>query len=60
MLSIGQLEEGMKDWKIKIVVVHKNHPRSWKNAKGTGRLMNFEICDYFNKDKETFEEGELI
>ena len=60
VISINDVAEGMKDFILKVMVVHKNVPRSWKNSKGTGRLFNFEIVDYKNINKEQFEMGESI
>ena len=50
----------MKDFILKVVVVHKNVVRSWKNAKTTGRVFNFELVDAHNANKETLVDGDTI
>jgi len=61
VISVSQVHDSLgKDWMVKVIVVHKNHPRTWKNAKGTGRVLNFEVADFHNKNREQFEDGEVI
>ena len=60
VVQISQVQEGMKDFILKVVVVHKNVVRSWKNAKTTGRVFNFELVDAHNANKETLVDGDTI
>ena len=60
VITINKLSEGMRDWIIKIVVIHKGIPRSWKNAKGNGRVFNFEVVDFYNRHREDLEDHEII
>ena len=50
----------MKDFLLKVVLIYKGHPKTFKSAKGSGRLFNFEVVDHFNRNREQFMDGEVI
>lgn len=61
VISVSQIHDGLgRDWVVKVIVVHKNGVRTWKNAKGTGRVFNFELVDSHNANREEFVESEAI
>jgi hypothetical protein len=43
---IKSLNTFLFDWKIKGRVTKKQAKKSWKNAKGTGTLLNIELIDH--------------
>ena len=57
---MAEKPDEMRNWIIKVVIVNKAFPRSWKNTKGSGRVFNFELVDSHNALKGDFEEKEMI
>lgn len=62
---IKSLNTFLFDWKIKGRVTKKQAKKSWKNAKGTGTLLNIEIIDnqgiqiqatFFNDQADKYDE----
>lgn len=44
-MPIKALNQFTNDWKIKARVVKKAAVKSWKNARGSGQLLNFDLVD---------------